>query len=105
LSSKKDSKKAANKKAQMSSVAIGPNRSKRIAEAIFPVQSTLNLLEEAVAPGSEVDRFIFTSTTSFQSIDRVYDAAKASYRLGFQCRTGFKEKLEELERQLVVRRT
>jgi hypothetical protein len=28
------------------------------------VQGTLNLLEEAVAPGSTVDRFIFTSTTS-----------------------------------------
>jgi UDP-glucose 4-epimerase len=28
------------------------------------VQGTLNLLEEAVAPGSQVDRFIFTSTTS-----------------------------------------
>jgi UDP-glucose 4-epimerase len=28
------------------------------------VQGTLNLLEESVAPGSKVDRFIFTSTTS-----------------------------------------
>lgn len=28
------------------------------------VQGTLNLLEEAVAPGSTVDRFVFTSTTS-----------------------------------------
>src|ERR1700689_202840 len=28
------------------------------------VQGTLNLLEEAVAPDSKVDRFIFTSTTS-----------------------------------------
>jgi UDP-glucose 4-epimerase len=28
------------------------------------VQGTLNLLEEAVAPGSKVDRFILTSTTS-----------------------------------------
>lgn len=28
------------------------------------VQGTLNLLEEAVAPGSKVDRFVFTSTTS-----------------------------------------
>jgi UDP-glucose 4-epimerase len=41
--------------------------------------------------------------TMFQSIDRVYDAGKASLRLGFQCRTGFKEKLEELERQLDVK--
>jgi UDP-glucose 4-epimerase len=38
--------------------------------------------------------------TMFQSIDRVYDSAKAYRRLGFQCRTGFKEKLEELEEQL-----
>ena len=28
------------------------------------VQGTLNLLEEATAPGSTVDRFVFTSTTS-----------------------------------------
>src|SRR5215475_7867512 len=28
------------------------------------VQGTLNLLEESVAPGSTVDRFVFTSTTS-----------------------------------------
>lgn len=28
------------------------------------VQGTLNLLEEATAPGSKVDRFVFTSTTS-----------------------------------------
>jgi UDP-glucose 4-epimerase len=28
------------------------------------VEGTLNLLEEAVAPGSRVDRFVFTSTTS-----------------------------------------
>jgi UDP-glucose 4-epimerase len=34
--------------------------------------------------------------TMFQSIDRVYDASKAAARLGFACRTGFKEKLEEL---------
>jgi UDP-glucose 4-epimerase len=38
--------------------------------------------------------------TMFKSIDRVYDASKASQLLGFECRTGFKEKLEELERQL-----
>lgn len=43
--------------------------------------------------------------TMFQSIDRVYDASKAFRRLGFQCRTGFKEKLEELERQLELRWT
>jgi UDP-glucose 4-epimerase len=34
--------------------------------------------------------------TMFQSIDRVYDAAKAARRLGFTCRTGFAEKLREL---------
>src|SRR4051794_30008703 len=28
------------------------------------VEGTLNLLEEEVAPGSRVDRFVFTSTTS-----------------------------------------
>jgi UDP-glucose 4-epimerase len=38
--------------------------------------------------------------TMFQSIDRVYDASKAFRLLGFQCCTGFREKLEELERQL-----
>jgi UDP-glucose 4-epimerase len=34
--------------------------------------------------------------TMFRSIDRVYDSSKAGQRLGFTCRTGFKEKLEEL---------
>jgi UDP-glucose 4-epimerase len=38
--------------------------------------------------------------TMFQSIDRVYDSAKARRRLGFQCRVGFKEKLAELQRLL-----
>ena len=38
--------------------------------------------------------------TMFQSIDRVYDSAKALRRLGFQCRVGFKEKLDELRRLL-----
>jgi UDP-glucose 4-epimerase len=36
--------------------------------------------------------------TMFQSIDRVYDSSKAALRLGFTCRTGFKEKLAELRR-------
>lgn len=35
--------------------------------------------------------------TMFRSIDRVYNARKASERLGFTCRTGFAEKLAELE--------
>ena len=34
--------------------------------------------------------------TMFDSIDRVYDAAKAARRLDFVCRTGFGEKLREL---------
>jgi UDP-glucose 4-epimerase len=38
--------------------------------------------------------------TMFQSINRVYDSGKAHRLLGFQCRTNFKEKLEELQRQL-----
>jgi UDP-glucose 4-epimerase len=37
------------------------------------VQGTLNLLEEAVAPGSKVDRFIFTSTTSLMISQRIRD--------------------------------
>jgi len=36
--------------------------------------------------------------TMFQSIDHVYDASKAAERLGFVCRTGFREKLEELRK-------
>jgi len=38
--------------------------------------------------------------TMFQSIDRVYDSSKAQRRLGFQCRVGFKEKLQELQNLL-----
>jgi UDP-glucose 4-epimerase len=38
--------------------------------------------------------------TMFQSIDRVYDASKAARRLGFVCRTGFAEKLAEIEAEL-----
>ena len=34
--------------------------------------------------------------TMFASIDRVYDAGKAARELGFVCRTGFSEILEEL---------
>ena len=40
------------------------------------VQGTLNLLEEAVAPGSTVDRFVFTSTTSVM-ISRKISAGRA----------------------------
>jgi UDP-glucose 4-epimerase len=35
--------------------------------------------------------------TMFETIDRVYDAGKAERRLGFVCRTGFAERLRELE--------
>ncbi len=38
--------------------------------------------------------------TMFQSIDRVYDSKKAATRLGFTCRTGFGERLKELEASL-----
>jgi UDP-glucose 4-epimerase len=34
--------------------------------------------------------------TMFQSIDRIYSAARAEQRLGFRCRTGFKEILDGL---------
>jgi len=39
----------------------------------------------------------------FASIDRVYDSGKATRRLGFTCRTGFKERLAELAAQLASR--
>ena len=37
------------------------------------MQGTLNLLEEAVAPGSKVDRFVFTSTTSLMISQKIRD--------------------------------
>ena len=37
------------------------------------VQGTLNLLEEAVAPDSPVDRFVFTSTTSLMISQKIRD--------------------------------
>ena len=37
------------------------------------VQGTLNLLEEAVAEGSRVDRFVFTSTTSLMISQQIRD--------------------------------
>jgi UDP-glucose 4-epimerase len=40
------------------------------------VQGTLNLLEEATAPGSTVDRFVFTSTTSLMISREIRDAHK-----------------------------
>jgi UDP-glucose 4-epimerase len=41
------------------------------------VQGTLNLLEAAVAPGSSVNRFVFTSTTSLMISNAVRAGAKA----------------------------
>jgi UDP-glucose 4-epimerase len=43
--------------------------------------------------------------TMFQSIDRVYDSSRAAERLGFVCRTGFAEKLAELQRLAGDRRS
>ena len=40
------------------------------------VQGTLNLLEEATAPGSKVDRFVFTSTTSLMISQEIREAHK-----------------------------
>lgn len=40
------------------------------------VQGTLNLLEEATAPGSTVDRFVFTSTTSLMISQQIREAHK-----------------------------
>ena len=44
------------------------------------VQGTLNLLEEAVAPGSKVDRFVFTSTTSLMISQKIRDGKAAGAR-------------------------
>ena len=38
--------------------------------------------------------------TMFDSIDRVYDSSKAARLLGFTCKTGFGERLRELESRL-----
>lgn len=40
------------------------------------VQGTLNLLQEATAPGSTVDRFVFTSTTSLMISQQIREAHK-----------------------------
>ncbi len=40
------------------------------------VQGTLNLLEEAAAPGSRVDRFVFTSTTSLMISRQILEAQR-----------------------------
>ena len=36
--------------------------------------------------------------TMFSSIDRIYDAGKAKRKLGFACKTGFREVLDQLDR-------
>lgn len=47
------------------------------------VQGTLNLLEEATAPGSTVDRFVFTSTTSLMISQEIRDAHKRGITRAF----------------------
>ncbi len=42
--------------------------------------------------------------TMFERIDRVYDSAKASRLLGFECRYGFKQMLDELEERKLPNR-
>lgn len=44
------------------------------------VQGTLNLLEEAVAPGSRVDRFVFTSTMSLMISQQIRDGKAGGAR-------------------------
>lgn len=44
------------------------------------VQGTLNLLEEAVAPGSKVDRLVFTSTTSLMISREIRDGKAGGAR-------------------------
>jgi len=44
------------------------------------VQGTLNLLEESVAPGSTVDRFVFTSTTSLMISQEIRDGKAGGAR-------------------------
>ena len=47
------------------------------------VQGTLNLLEEAAAPGSPVDRFVFTSTTSLMISHQIREAHKRGFGQAF----------------------
>ena len=47
------------------------------------VQGTLNLLEEATAPGSTVDRFVFTSTTSLMISQEIREAHKRGIERAF----------------------
>jgi UDP-glucose 4-epimerase len=47
------------------------------------VQGTLNLLEEATAPGSTVDRFVFTSTTSLMISQEIREAHRRGIERAF----------------------
>lgn len=47
------------------------------------VQGTLNLLEEATAPGSTVDRFVFTSTTSLMISSEIREAHRRGIERAF----------------------
>lgn len=47
------------------------------------VQGTLNLLEEAVAAGTTVDRFVFTSTTSLMISHEIRDARRLAVARAF----------------------
>ena len=42
------------------------------------------------------DKYQQRGWTMFSSIDRIYDAGKAKQKLGFVCRTGFREVLNGL---------
>jgi UDP-glucose 4-epimerase len=57
------------------------------------VQGTLNLLQEATAAGSTVDRFVFTSTTSLMISQPIRDA----HRLGVDRAFWIDEEMTELE--------
>lgn len=57
------------------------------------VQGTLNLLQEATAAGSTVDRFVFTSTTSLMISQQIRDAHKRGVDRAFW----IDEEMTELE--------
>ncbi|HSI02233.1 MAG TPA: NAD(P)-dependent oxidoreductase [Reyranella sp.] len=57
------------------------------------VQGTLNLLQEATAAGSTVDRFVFTSTTSLMISQEVRDA----HKLGVDRAFWIDEEMAQLE--------
>jgi len=57
------------------------------------VQGTLNLLQEATAPGSTVDRFVFTSTTSLMISQEIRDA----HRRGVDRAFWIDEEMNQLE--------